>query len=53
MDNFTTCGDEFELVMANLEKILIRSKECHVALSNEKCLMMLVEGIMLGHHIFI
>jgi hypothetical protein len=51
MDDFTTYGDEFNQALDNLEKTLIRCKEAHVALSNEKFQMMLTEGIVLGHHI--
>jgi hypothetical protein len=51
MDDFTTYGDEFNQALENLEKTLIQCKESHVALSNEKCRMMLIEGIVLGHHI--
>jgi hypothetical protein len=51
MDDFMTYGDEFDGALANLEKILIICKESNVSLSNEKCSMMLIDGIVLGHHI--
>jgi hypothetical protein len=51
MDEFTTYGDELNHALENLEKTLIQCKEAHVALSNEKCQMMLTEGIVLGNHI--
>jgi hypothetical protein len=51
MDDFMTYGDEFDEALENLEKTLIRCKESNVSLSNEKFLMMLTDGIVLGHHI--
>jgi hypothetical protein len=51
MDDFTTYGDKFDKALANLEKTLIRCKESNVSLSNEKCFMMLINGIVLGHRI--
>jgi hypothetical protein len=51
MDEFTTYGDEFNQALENSEKTLIRCKEAHVALINEKCQIMLTEGIVLGHQI--
>ena len=37
--------------LTNLEKVLKRCKETNISLSNEKCHMMLNEGIVLSHHI--
>jgi hypothetical protein len=51
MDDFMTYGNEFDEVLENLEKTLIRCKESNVALDNEKCAMMLIDGIILGHRI--
>jgi hypothetical protein len=51
MDDFTTYGDEFDEALEKLEKTLIRCKESNVSLRNEKCAMMLIYGIILGHHI--
>eukprot|EP00253_Pinus_taeda_P026043 PITA_26043 len=51
MDDFTVYGDSFEEALANLEKVLIRFKETNLSLSHEKCFMMFIEGIVLGHHI--
>lgn len=51
MDDFTVYGDTFHEALANLEKILIRCQETNLALSHEKCKMLLTEGIMLRHHI--
>jgi len=49
MNDFTTYGDEFDEALKNPEKTFIRCKESNVALNNEKCLMMLTDGIVLGH----
>jgi hypothetical protein len=51
MDDFTTYGGEFDEALENLEKTLIRCKESNISLNNEKCAMMLTDGIILGHHI--
>jgi hypothetical protein len=47
MDDFTTYGNEFDEVLSNLEKKLIRCKESNVSLNNEKCAIMLTDGIIL------
>jgi hypothetical protein len=49
MDDFKTCGNEFDKALENLEKTLIRCKESNVSLSNEKCAMILIYGIILAH----
>ena len=51
MDDFTVYGNNFEESLQNLEKVLIRCQETNLALSYEKCKMLLTEGIVLGHHI--
>jgi uncharacterized Fe-S radical SAM superfamily protein PflX len=51
MDDFTTYGNEFGEALANLEKTWIRCKEPNFSLNNEKCAMMLIDGIVLGNHI--
>ena len=51
MDDFTVYGSTFEDSLANLEKILKRCVDSNLSLSNEKCFMMMIEGIVLGHHI--
>jgi hypothetical protein len=51
MDDFTTYGNEFDEALSNLEKTLLRCKESNVVLRNEKCAMMLTDGIILGHRI--
>ena len=49
MYDFFVYGNTFEDALDNLEKILKRCIESNLSLSNEKCFMMLNEGI--GHHI--
>jgi hypothetical protein len=41
MDDFTVYGNTFQEALENLEKILIRCQEDNLALSHEKCKMML------------
>eukprot|EP00253_Pinus_taeda_P014511 PITA_14511 len=53
MDDFTPYGDAFETALINLEKVLERCVQTNVALSTEKCHMMMIEGIVLGHYIFV
>jgi len=36
VDNFTTYGDEFDVALANVHKLLMRCKECHIVVNNEK-----------------
>ena len=51
MDDFTPYGVTFEDTLQNLEKVLKRCIEAHLALSTEKCHMMMNQGIVLGHFI--
>eukprot|EP00253_Pinus_taeda_P020271 PITA_20271 len=51
MDDFTPYGTTFEDSLQNLEKVLKRCIEAHLALSAEKCHMMMNEGIVLGHFV--
>ena len=51
MDVFSLYGNKFDESLQNLEKVLIRCIESNLFLSNEKCFMLLTEGIVLGHHI--
>ena len=51
MDDFTVYGNTFQEALENLEKVLIRCQEANLALSHEKCKMMPMEGIILGHHV--
>jgi hypothetical protein len=51
MDDFTVTGDSFDEALINLEKVLKRCRETNLALSNEKCFMIMTGGIILGHHV--
>jgi hypothetical protein len=51
MDDFTSYGNSFDEDLDNLDKVLRRCKEMNLFLSNEKCNMMMNEGIVLGHHL--
>ena len=51
MDDFFVHGSAFEDSLANLEKIFKMCVDSNLSLSNEKCFMMMIEGIVLGHHI--
>ena len=51
MDDFIVYGKGFKEALDNLEKVLIKCQETNLALSYEKCKMLLIEGIVLGHHI--
>ena len=41
----------FKKPLKNLEKVLIQCQEMNLSLSNEKCKMLLTEGIVLGNHV--
>ncbi|KAE8661092.1 DNA-directed RNA polymerase V subunit 5C-like [Hibiscus syriacus] len=51
MDDFSVCGDDFELCLGNLAKVLKRCEEAELVLNWEKCHFMVTEGIVLGHKI--
>ena len=51
MDDFTPYGKDFEEALKNLENFLTRCEQTQLYLSTEKCLMMMSEGIVLGHFI--
>ena len=51
MDDFTVYRSSFEQCLNNLETILQRYKDKHLALNWEKCHFMVTEGIVLGHKI--
>eukprot|EP00253_Pinus_taeda_P018285 PITA_18285 len=51
MDDFTPYGDAFETALVNLEKVLESCEQTNVALSTQKCHMMMNEEIVLGHFI--
>jgi hypothetical protein len=48
MDDFSVYGDTFVEALDNLERVLNRCRETSLSLSNEKCFMMYIEGIVLG-----
>jgi hypothetical protein len=49
MDSFTIYGNNFEEVLANLEKVLITCQEKNLELSHEKHFVFQTKGIVLGH----
>lgn len=51
MDDFLVYGNDFECALNNLKKFIIRCLETNLALSDAKCFMMQIEGIVLGHHV--
>ena len=51
MDDFSVYGSGFEHCFKNLETILQRCQDKNLALNWEKCLFMVMEGIVLGHQI--
>jgi hypothetical protein len=51
MDEFIPYGNLFDEALHNLDKVIQRCREMNVSLSNEKCNMMMNEGIVLGHHL--
>ena len=52
MDDFSMFGDSFQEALKNLEKVLLRCQEAHLALSDKKCILMCKPGVVLGHLIF-
>ena len=51
MDDLTIYGNTFQESLYNLTKVLIRCQEMNLSLSNEKCKMLLNEGVVLGNHV--
>ena len=51
MDDFTVYGSSFDQCLKNLETVLQRCQDKHLALNWEKCHFMVTEGIVLGHKI--
>ena len=51
MDEFTVYGNTYQEALENLEKVLIRCQEMNLSLSHEKCKILLIEGVVLGHHV--
>jgi hypothetical protein len=52
MDDFTPYGNDFDQALNNLEKILEQCIVTRLCLSHEKCHMMMIKGVVLGHYIF-
>ena len=53
MDDFTPYGKDFEEALENLKKVLTCYKQTQLSLSTEKCHMMMSEGVVLGHFIYV
>jgi hypothetical protein len=51
MDDCTPYENSFDEALDNLDKVLQRCREMNLSLSNEKCNMMMNEGIVLVHHL--
>eukprot|EP00253_Pinus_taeda_P012024 PITA_12024 len=51
MDDFTPYGDDFDLALDTLEKVLQSCIATRLCLSHEKCYMMMTEGFILGHYV--
>ena len=52
MHEFSPYGYDFDQALQTLEKVLERCIATRLCLSNEKCHMMMTEGVILGHYIF-
>jgi hypothetical protein len=52
MNDFTPYGDNFDQALNNLEKILEWCIATRLCLSHEKCHMMMIESVVLGHYIY-
>ena len=50
MDDFTPYGEDFDQVLETLEKMLEQCIATRLCLRNEKCHMMMTEGVILGHY---
>eukprot|EP00253_Pinus_taeda_P011734 PITA_11734 len=51
MDDFNPYGEEFDLALETLEKVLQHCIATRLCLSHEKCYMMMTKGLILGHYI--
>lgn len=51
MDDLTIYGDTYDEVLTHLTKVLKIWKDHNSSLSNEKCYMMMQEGVFLNHHV--
>ena len=53
MDDFSVYGSIFEHCLHNLETVFQRCQDKNLALHWEKCHFMVIEGIVLGHKIYV
>ena len=53
MDDFLVLRSSFNNCLENLRKVLIRCEETNLLLNWEKCHLMVKEGIVLGHMIYL
>jgi hypothetical protein len=51
VDDFTTFSNYFDEALTNIKKLLKRCRESYLTLSNKKCFMIMIKGIILGHHV--
>ena len=52
MDDFMAYGNTFQEALDKLKKVLIQCQEMNLSLNQKKCKMLLIEDIVLGHHVF-
>jgi hypothetical protein len=50
MDEFTVYENTYQEALDNLDKVLIICQEMNLSLSHVKCKLLLIEGVVLGHH---
>ena len=53
MDDFFVFGSSFDIFLSNLDTVLKQCVETNFVLNWEKCHFMVIEGIVLGHKIFV
>ncbi|KAH9302602.1 hypothetical protein KI387_014185, partial [Taxus chinensis] len=51
MDDFTDYGATFQDVVDNLDNVLAWCEKHQLSLNHGKCLFMMEQGIVLGHHV--
>ena len=49
MNDFFVFGDSFQESLENLEKEILHCEEAHLVLSENKCRLMCIAGVVLGH----
>lgn len=50
MDDFSVFGKYFDKCLENLDRVLARCEETNIVLNNEKCHLLVKEGIILGNN---